>query len=155
VSELYTYRINKVIEVKDGDTMSISGVDLGFGTHILIRKGTSKPSKRYPEGKVHYYSVRFAGIDTPESKKGWWVKKRGLVGDEAAIQKEIEAGLKAKAFTKEMIEQAREVRIKTMSRGPDNFGRILAIVWVVTADGDVVNLCEELLKRGLAKVYKK
>jgi endonuclease YncB( thermonuclease family) len=155
VSDLYTYRVCKVVDVKDGDTFSFSGIDLGFGTHILMQKGTTKPSKRYPEGKVQYYSVRFDGIDTPESKKGWWVKKRGLVGDEAAIQKEIKAGLKAKAFTKEMIEQAREVRIKTLSRGPDNFGRFLAVVWVVTADGDVVNLCEELLKRGLAKVYKK
>tara|TARA_R110000824_G_scaffold144832_6_gene312907 strand:+ start:343 stop:810 length:468 start_codon:yes stop_codon:yes gene_type:complete len=155
VSELYTYKIDKVIDVKDGDTISISGVDLGFGTHILTEKGTTKPSKRYPQGKVQYYSVRFAGIDTPESKKGWWVKKRGLVGNEKAIQKEITAGKKAKAFTKQMIDEAREVRIKTLSRGPDNFGRFLAVVYVVNLDGDVINLCEELLKRGLAKVYKK
>jgi endonuclease YncB( thermonuclease family) len=155
VSELYTYRVNRVVDVKDGDTFSFEGICLGFGTQILMRKGKTKPSKRYPEGKVQYYSVRFAGIDTPESKKGWWIKKRGLVGNEKAIEAEITAGKKAKAFTKQMIGEAREVRIKTLSRGPDNFGRFLAVVYVVNLDGDVINLCEELLKRGLAKVYKK
>lgn len=155
VAELYTYRVVKIIKVKDGDTFSFSGIDLGFGNHTLIQKGRTKPSKRYPKGKIQYWSVRFAGIDTPESKRGWWIKKRGLVGNEKAIQKEIKAGLKAKAWVQEQIEMAREVRIRTLSSGPDNFGRFLAVVWVVDMNGNVINLCEELLKRKLARVYKK
>ena len=155
MAELYTYRLDKIISVTDGDTIKFSGIQLGFGTHILVEKGRTKPTKRNPEGTIQYYSVRFAGVDTPESKRGWWIKKRGLVGCEQAIQKEINAGKEAKAFTKKMIESAKEVRIRTLSRGPDNFGRFLAIVWVVTPEGETINLCEELLKRGLAKVYKK
>ena len=50
MSDLYTYRVCKVVDVKDGDTFSFSGIELGFGTQILMRKGKTKPSKRYPEG---------------------------------------------------------------------------------------------------------
>ena len=152
MSELYTYRVVRVIDVKDGDTFSFSGCDLGFGTHILVEKGRTKPSKRYPEGKIEYYSIRFAGVDTCETRRGkWWTK--GL--SESRILSDIAKGLEAKAWVKEQIESAREVRIKSLRRGPDNFGRLLAVVYVVNKDGDVINLCEELLKRGLAKVYEK
>lgn len=153
MTDLYSYKVVKIIKIVDGDTAQFSGIDLGFGTQILMKKGKTKPSKRYPKGKTQYYSIRFWGIDTPESKKGWWIKKRGLVGNEEAIQAEITAGLRAKAWTTEMIEKAVEVRIRSMGPGPDNFGRLLAIPFVVLEDGSIVNLCDELLRLGLAKKY--
>ena len=144
MSELYTYKLVNVIKVSDGDTLSHGGIDLGFGTHIMVQKGRTKT------GKPTYYSIRFYGVNAPETRRGWWSK--GLSEEE--IASEIEAGKEAKAWVTDMVESADEVRIRSMARGPDNFGRLLAVVYVVK-DDVIINLCERLLELGLAKPYIK
>ena len=85
-------------------------------------------------------SIRFYGIDTPESRIN--IKKYPERKPEKAL------GLKAKQFLKEIL--PKEFIIRTEK--PDStgkYGRVLGSIWTK----DNVNICEELIKAGLAKPY--
>lgn len=78
--------------------------------------------------------IRIAGIDTPEKR---------------APDLEIRiAALKAKKFTEKFLFSAKTIELKKIRRG--TFFRLIAEVWA-----DNKNLGDELLKQGLAEVYKK
>lgn len=70
--------------------------------------------------------VRYMGINAPENNERW--------------------GMTAKEFNEKMV-SGKEVQIELDRLKIDNYGRVLAYVWV---DKKMVN--EELLKEGLAKV---
>jgi len=85
-------------------------------------------------------SIRFYGLDTPESKIN--IKKYPERIPEKAL------GLKAKQFLKEILPKEFIIRTeKPNSTG--KYGRVLGSIWTK----DNVNICEELIKAGLAKPY--
>ena len=77
-------------------------------------------------------SIRINGIDTPEI--------RGTKG------KEREMALKAKAFTKKYLENAKNIELKNLDRG--KYFRLVSDVYV-----DDQNLATLLMEAGLAKPY--
>ena len=90
--------------------------------------------------------VRFFGIDTPELKP-----------IEQAFSQE------AKAYTQQYCRKRKEIYLDIMSNGDgddgsegkvtDKYGRLLAIVWAKTENGNYQNVCEGLVAAGLATVY--
>ncbi len=85
-------------------------------------------------------TIRFWGIDAPES----YLKRFGYIefmGDEA------------KKFTQNSL-TGKNILLKTLRRGDDflrdKYQRILAFVYV-----DTIDIADILLKKGLAKVYRK
>lgn len=76
---------------------------------------------------------RIAGIDTPESFK-----------QVAKCKKEIELGLKAKAFVTDFVKGGVEIVYVEL----DKYGRYL-----VNVDKNGINLADELVKNGLAVYY--
>ena len=78
-------------------------------------------------------SHRLAGIDTPESFK-----------QAAKCQKEIELGLKAKAFVSNFVKGGVEIVYLEL----DKYGRYL-----VNVDKNGLNLADELVRNGLAVYY--
>jgi endonuclease YncB( thermonuclease family) len=78
-------------------------------------------------------SHRLAGIDTPESFK-----------QAAKCQKEIELGLKAKAFVSNFVKGGVEIVYLEI----DKYGRYL-----VNVDKNGLNLADELVRNGLAVYY--
>lgn len=83
------------------------------------------------KGKVE--TVRFLLVDTPETKHPKW-------GEQPK-------GAQAAAFTQKMLEEADRITLQYDVEKRDKYQRVLAYVF---ADG--VNVQEELLKRGLARV---
>ena len=87
--------------------------------------------------------VRLAGIDTSELGSA--------------------DGFRAALFTAELLEGARKIELETEPAhrtskhriGPlrDKYGRLLGWVWVTPAQGDTLLLQEQLLRRGLARLY--
>jgi len=110
-----------VESVIDGDSIDVV-IDLGFNLQLKER-------------------ARLLGIDTPE------LKPRGK--DRSAESKEAEkkAGIKAKEFVKNAIENK---FITLEVNGFGKFGRPLAVVSFTNKNGETINLNEELIARGLA-----
>lgn len=126
ISLLYAPHIalaSKVLKVVDGDTLRMSQE---FQKDIV---------RAIKNGSLKMPSVRIRGIDTPE--KGW----RGK------CKKEQELGLKATNYTKKIIKNAANIKIKNLSWGKYG-GRVLADVEV-----DGVSLAEMLIKAKLARKY--
>lgn len=115
----------KVTRVLDGDTV-VMEVSPAF--HIHLRD----------------YKFRLFGIDTPET--------------DSKDPAEKKAGLASKKFTTDAV-LGKEVLVesKRMARSGlekvDSFGRYLAVIYYVDADGVQRNLNQELLEKGLAKVF--
>lgn len=139
---LYEIEINKVT---DGDTISLKKVSLGFGVWAFTSRGRTKT------GKIRRYSIRIAGINTPETRRGWWTK--GLT--EETVEKEIKKGKKAKEFLKDLVARAQKTYLRSHRAGADNFGRLLADVILIMEDGEVIDVGTTMLKKRLAKKYKK
>ena len=117
---MYEYKC-KLIRVIDADSI-VGSLDLGY--NVLLSN----------------VSIRFYGIDTPESKIN--IKKYPERIPEKAL------GLKAKQFLKEILPKEFIIRTeKPNSTG--KYGRVLGSIWTK----DNVNICEELIKAGLAKPY--
>jgi len=92
---IYEIEINKIT---DGDTISLKKISLGFGIWAFTSRGRTKT------GKLRRYSIRIAGINTPETRRGWWSK--GL--SEEKIKEEITNGKKAKAFLIDLVSRAKK-----------------------------------------------
>ena len=84
--------------------------------------------------------IRVFGIDTPE-----------LTSKDPALRVQAQ---EAKAKTAELLAGALDGWLY-LSTYPDtdHFGRWLAVVTITQADGSTLNLADELLRLGLAKVY--
>jgi endonuclease YncB( thermonuclease family) len=140
----YLYEIN-IRKVSDGDTISIDRLGLGFGIWAFTSRGRTKT------GKTQYYSIRIAGINTPETRRGWWTKKL----TEKKVLQEIVAGKKAKQFLIDLVAKSKKAYIRSHLAGSDNFGRLLGDVILVMEDGEQVDVGTIMLKKKHAKVYKK
>ena len=114
---MYTYKI-KLDRVVDGDTID-AYIDLGFDVSIKKR-------------------IRFAGINTPESRtRDLEEKKRGLA---------------AKARLKEILEEASEIHLD--SHGLGKYGRVLGQLHVSSESSPtMVNVNELLITEGHAVEY--
>lgn len=80
--------------------------------------------------------VRLFGVDTPETR--------------TRNKKEKEAGLRAKAYVKGLLE-GEEIEISTEEKG--KFGRYLAIIYKELEDGTKLNVNRQLVDKGLALEY--
>lgn len=79
--------------------------------------------------------VRLIGIDTPE------------LGTAASFRSAL--------YTAEIVEQARAIELEIDPRqSRDKYGRALGWVWVTNADGAEILLQEELIRHGLAGIYR-
>ena len=117
---MYQYKV-KLDRVIDGDTIDCM-IDLGFDVSTKKR-------------------IRFAGINTPESRT------RDL--------EEKKRGLEAKARLKEILEGANEIHLD--SHGVGKYGRVLGELHVDCVDTVVsptmINVNELLIKEGHAVEY--
>jgi len=120
-------KYGKCLYVVDGDT-----VDVDFNGNGRIEK--------------HSERVRVLGIDCFETR---WGKRLERQAERAGIsvEKARELGLKAKEYGKNVL-LGKEVKVEVYGRG--GYGRILGYVYV-----DGKDYGAELLKMGLAKVYRK
>ena len=113
----YIYRIKSVLKVVDGDTIDAS-IDLGFDISLEKR-------------------IRFAGIDTPESR--------------TTNLKEKALGLESKEWLKKALEGAKDIIIKTEK--PDStekYGRIIGHLFI---NGQETSLNNQMIDEGYALPY--
>ena len=113
----YIYRIKSVLKVVDGDTIDAS-IDLGFDISLEKR-------------------IRFAGIDTPESR--------------TTNLKEKALGLESKEWIKKALEGAKYIIIKTEK--PDStekYGRIIGHLFI---NGQETSLNNQMIDEGYALEY--
>ena len=114
----FVYRVEAVTKIVDGDTIDCY-IDLGFNIQTKKR-------------------IRFAGINTPESRtRDLEEKKRGLA---------------AKARLKEILEQASEIHLD--SQGLGKYGRVLGQLHVSSENlHTMINVNELLITEGHAVEY--
>jgi micrococcal nuclease len=113
----YIYRIKSVIKVVDGDTIDAS-IDLGFDISLEKR-------------------IRFAGIDTPESR--------------TTNLKEKALGLESKEWLKKALEGAKDIIIKTEKpNSTEKFGRIIGHLFI---NGQETSLNTQMIDEGYALAY--
>jgi len=113
----YIYRIKSVTKVVDGDTID-ADIDLGFDISLTKR-------------------IRFAGIDTPESR--------------TTNLKEKALGLESKEWLKKTLEGAKDIIIKTEK--PDStekYGRIIGHLFI---NGQETSLNNQMIDEGYALAY--
>jgi len=113
----YIYRIKSVTKVVDGDTID-ADIDLGFDISLTKR-------------------IRFAGIDTPESR--------------TTNLKEKALGLESKEWLKKALEGAKDILIKTEK--PDStekYGRIIGHLFI---NGQETSLNNQMIDEGYALAY--
>jgi len=113
----YIYRIKSVTKVVDGDTID-ADIDLGFDISLTKR-------------------IRFAGIDTPESR--------------TTNVKEKAMGLESKEWLKKALEGAKDIIIKTEK--PDStekYGRIIGHLFI---NGQETSLNNQMIDEGYALAY--
>ena len=114
----YIYRIKSITKVVDGDTID-ANIDLGFDISLTKR-------------------IRFAGIDTPESRT------RNL--EEKAL------GLESKEWLKKALEGAKDILIKTEK--PDStekYGRIIGHLFI---NDQETSLNNQMIAEGYALEYE-
>ena len=113
----YIYRIKNILKVVDGDTID-ADIDLGFSISLEKR-------------------IRFAGIDTPESR--------------TTNLKEKSLGLESKEWLKKALEGAKDIIIKTEK--PDStekYGRIIGHLFI---NGQETSLNNQMIAEGYALPY--
>ena len=113
----YIYRIKSITKVVDGDTID-ADIDLGFDISLTKR-------------------IRFAGIDTPESR--------------TTNLKEKAMGLESKEWIKKALEGAKDIIIKTEK--PDStekYGRIIGHLFI---NGQETSLNNQMIAEGYALAY--
>ena len=113
----YIYRIKSITKVVDGDTID-ADIDLGFDISLTKR-------------------IRFAGIDTPESR--------------TTNLKEKALGLESKEWLKKALEGAKDILIKTEK--PDStekYGRIIGHLFI---NGQDTSLNNQMIAEGYALAY--
>jgi micrococcal nuclease len=114
----YIYRIKSITKVVDGDTID-ANIDLGFDISLTKR-------------------IRFAGIDTPESR--------------TTNLKEKALGLESKEWLKKALEGAKDILIKTEK--PDStekYGRIIGHLFI---NGQETSLNNQMIDEGYALAYE-
>ena len=113
----YIYRIKSVLKVVDGDTIDAS-IDLGFDISLEKR-------------------IRFAGIDTPESRTTN-IKEKAL-------------GLESKEWLKKALEGAKDIIIKTeLPDSTEKYGRIIGHLFI---NGQETSLNNQMIEEGYAWEY--
>jgi micrococcal nuclease len=113
----YIYRIKSVTKVVDGDTID-ADIDLGFDISLTKR-------------------IRFAGIDTPESR--------------TTNLKEKALGLESKEWLKKTLEGAKDIIIKTEKpNSTEKFGRIIGHLFI---NGQETSLNTQMIDEGYALAY--
>ena len=113
----YIYRIKSVLKVVDGDTIDAS-IDLGFDISLEKR-------------------IRFAGIDTPESR--------------TTNVKEKAMGLESKDWLKKTLEGAKDILIKTeLPDSTEKYGRIIGHLFI---NGQETSLNNQMIAEGYALPY--
>ena len=113
----YIYRIKSVLKVVDGDTIDAS-IDLGFDISLEKR-------------------IRFAGIDTPESRTTN-IKEKAL-------------GLESKEWLKKALEGAKDIIIKTeLPDSTEKYGRIIGHLFI---NGQETSLNNQMIEEGYALAY--
>ena len=113
----YIYRIKSVLKVVDGDTIDAS-IDLGFDISLEKR-------------------IRFAGIDTPESR--------------TTNIKEKAMGLESKEWLKKALEGAKDILIKTeLPDSTEKYGRIIGHLFI---NGQETSLNNQMITSGYALAY--
>jgi len=128
--EPYTYEAD-LVRVIDGDTVVLTlhkmfSYDIDFGFYIKENLTSEKSTT------MHF---RLLGINTPEIT--------GVNEEERA------KGLAAKAELERLLKLG-EITANTTK--PDKYGRWLVTIFVKTIDA-VINVNDELVKTGFAKVY--
>ena len=107
----------------EADYVGKSFIDDGIGEVVLdyaVDGDTARFRDAYSDTVTGSFSVRFLGIDTPESTR------------------EIEAwGKAAAAFTKEKLNNAKHIVLEAEGARTETYGRYLAFVWI---DGKLLNL---------------
>ena len=113
----YIYRIKSVTKVVDGDTID-ADIDLGFDISLTKR-------------------IRFAGIDTPESR--------------TTNLKEKAMGLESKEWLKKALEGAKDILIKTeLPDSTEKYGRIIGHLFI---NGQETSLNNQMIDEGYALAY--
>ena len=113
----YIYRIKSVTKVVDGDTID-ADIDLGFDISLTKR-------------------IRFAGIDTPESR--------------TTNVKEKAMGLESKEWLKKTLEGAKDILIKTeLPDSTEKYGRIIGHLFI---NGQETSLNNQMITSGYALAY--
>ena len=113
----YIYRIKSVTKVVDGDTID-ADIDLGFDISLTKR-------------------IRFAGIDTPESR--------------TTNLKEKAMGLESKEWLKKALEGAKDIIIKTeLPDSTEKYGRIIGHLFI---NGQETSLNNQMIAEGYALAY--
>jgi len=124
----YTYQAT-VVRVVDGDTVYLELTkdffhDIDFGFYV---------KETIVSKKSTVLDFRLKGINTPEI--------RGATR---------EAGLAAKAELERLLSLG---QIKATTYRPDKYGRWLAILEVLLPDGTILNVNDDLVRRGFAVPY--
>ena len=108
-----------------------------------------------PAGKVRVQLVRVADGDTitVRSARGAEIKVR-LVGIDTP-ELGTAASFRSALFAAELLESAKEIWLEPdTKRATDKYGRTLGWVWVITPEGAELLLQEELIRAGLAELYR-
>ena len=126
--ELYTYLARRAsARIIDGDTLAI---DISLGFDVWTRQ-----------------TLRLAGVDAPETRRGPWCD--GL--DEGAIQAKILLGHRATDRLRQLIDGLGETFvIHTMKDATEKFGRYLVVIPVGDSSETVASV---LLRENLAVPY--
>ena len=113
----YIYRIKSITKVVDDDTID-ADIDLGFDISLTKR-------------------IRFAGIDTPESRTTN-VKEKAL-------------GLESKEWLKKALEGAKDILIKTeLPDSTEKYGRIIGHLFI---NGQETSMNTQMIDEGYALAY--
>ena len=108
---MYEYKC-KILRVIDGDTADVD-IDLGFG--VWLRK----------------QRIRFAGIDTPESRTRDLVEKK--------------YGIAAKAYVQSHIPEGSDQTLVTVKDAKGKYGRILGKFWVYDSKQDAWRMLNDMM----------
>ena len=114
----YIYRIKSITKVVDGDTID-ANIDLGFDISLTKR-------------------IRFAGIDTPESR--------------TTNLKEKALGLESKEWLKKALEGAKDILIKTEK--PDSTEKDGRIIGHLFVNDQETSLNNQMIAEGYALEYE-
>jgi micrococcal nuclease len=108
---VYEYKC-KIIRVIDGDTADVD-IDLGFGVWMKKQR------------------IRFAGIDTPESRTRDLVEKK--------------FGLAAKAYVQSYLPDGSDQTLVTQKDATGKYGRILGKFWVFDSKTDAWRMLNDMM----------